>query len=89
MRGKQFFSGIEIRVWAIACFAPQRTVREDALRFVNLPSTFRIPISPSNRCLREFIPTQYDIFVPKLFIEQLGSALNSEPYVLIWHLTPE
>ncbi|XP_021356157.1 protein argonaute-2-like isoform X10 [Mizuhopecten yessoensis] len=32
MRGKQFFSGIEIRVWAIACFAPQRTVREDALR---------------------------------------------------------
>ncbi|XP_013401234.1 protein argonaute-2-like [Lingula anatina] len=32
MRGKQFYSGIEIRVWAIACFAPQRTVREDALR---------------------------------------------------------
>lgn len=34
MRGKQFFTGVEIRVWAIACFAPQRTVREDALRFV-------------------------------------------------------
>lgn len=32
MRGKQFFTGVEIRVWAIACFAPQRTVREDALR---------------------------------------------------------
>ena len=32
MRGKQFFHGIEIREWAIACFAPQRTVREDALR---------------------------------------------------------
>ena len=32
MRGKQFFTGIEIREWAIACFAPQRTVREDALR---------------------------------------------------------
>ena len=32
MRGKQFYSGIEIKVWAIACFAPQRTVREDALR---------------------------------------------------------
>ncbi|KAL4218512.1 argonaute 1 [Mactra antiquata] len=32
MRGKQFYSGVEIRVWAIACFAPQRTVREDALR---------------------------------------------------------
>ncbi|XP_035828092.1 protein argonaute-2 isoform X7 [Aplysia californica] len=32
MRGKQFYQGIEIRVWAIACFAPQRTVREDALR---------------------------------------------------------
>ena len=34
MRGKQFFTGVEIRVWAIACFAPQRTVREDALRQV-------------------------------------------------------
>uniref|UniRef100_A0A2A4JYG3 Protein argonaute-1 n=1 Tax=Heliothis virescens TaxID=7102 RepID=A0A2A4JYG3_HELVI len=32
MRGKQFFMGVEIRVWAIACFAPQRTVREDALK---------------------------------------------------------
>ncbi|XP_076338021.1 protein argonaute-2-like isoform X1 [Tachypleus tridentatus] len=32
MRGKQFHTGIEIRVWAIACFAPQRTCREDALR---------------------------------------------------------
>jgi hypothetical protein len=28
MRGKQFYSGIEIRVWAIACFAPQRTVAD-------------------------------------------------------------
>ncbi|KAK6618088.1 Protein argonaute-2 [Polyplax serrata] len=32
MRGKQFFTGIEIRVWAIACFAPQRTVKDDAVR---------------------------------------------------------
>ncbi|XP_026678240.1 protein argonaute-2 [Diaphorina citri] len=32
MRGKQFYTGVEIRVWAIACFAPQRTVREDSLR---------------------------------------------------------
>ena len=32
MRGKQFFAGVEIREWAIACFAPSRTVREDALR---------------------------------------------------------
>ncbi|CAG0893618.1 unnamed protein product [Darwinula stevensoni] len=32
MRGKQFYTGIEIRVWAIACFASQRMVREDALR---------------------------------------------------------
>ncbi|CAK9293816.1 unnamed protein product [Gordionus sp. m RMFG-2023] len=32
MRGKQFHTGIEIRVWAIACFAPQKTCREDALR---------------------------------------------------------
>ena len=32
MRGQQFFSGVDIKEWAIACFAPQRTVREDALR---------------------------------------------------------
>ncbi|CAE1331422.1 ELF2C [Acanthosepion pharaonis] len=32
MRGKQFFIGIEIRVWAIACFAAQRSVREESLR---------------------------------------------------------
>ncbi|KAL4712739.1 hypothetical protein ACJJTC_008036 [Scirpophaga incertulas] len=32
MRGKQFYMGVEIRVWAIACFAPQRTVREDAMK---------------------------------------------------------
>lgn len=36
MRGKQFFTGVEIRNWAIACFAPQRTVREDALRYQQL-----------------------------------------------------
>ncbi|XP_064488840.1 protein argonaute-2-like isoform X1 [Ornithodoros turicata] len=32
MRGKQFHTGVEIRIWSIACFAPQRTCREDALR---------------------------------------------------------
>ncbi|VDK38029.1 unnamed protein product [Taenia asiatica] len=32
MRGKQFFSGIEIKTWAIACFAPKRIVREEALQ---------------------------------------------------------
>lgn len=40
MRGKQFFMGVEIRVWAIACFAPQRTVREDALKYVSLKKLF-------------------------------------------------
>ncbi|XP_078662873.1 protein argonaute-2-like isoform X3 [Branchiostoma floridae x Branchiostoma belcheri] len=32
MRGKQFHTGIEIRVWAMACFAPQRQCSEQALR---------------------------------------------------------
>lgn len=32
MRGKQLYQGIQIRIWAIACFAPQRTVGEEALR---------------------------------------------------------
>uniref|UniRef100_A0AAY4A8F8 Argonaute 1 n=1 Tax=Denticeps clupeoides TaxID=299321 RepID=A0AAY4A8F8_9TELE len=29
MRGKQFYNGIEIKVWAIACFAPQKQCREE------------------------------------------------------------
>jgi len=33
MRGKQLYQGIQIRMWAIACFAAQRTVGEEALRF--------------------------------------------------------
>ena len=32
MRGKQLYQGIQIRVWAIACFAQQRTVGEESLR---------------------------------------------------------
>lgn len=40
MRGKQFFTGVEIQVWAIACFAPQRTVREDALRYIDIRDSF-------------------------------------------------
>uniref|UniRef100_UPI00358EBEC2 protein argonaute-1-like isoform X1 n=1 Tax=Myxine glutinosa TaxID=7769 RepID=UPI00358EBEC2 len=32
MRGKQFYCGTEIRVWAVACFAPQRQCQEDILK---------------------------------------------------------
>ncbi|RNA31902.1 Argonaute [Brachionus plicatilis] len=32
MRGKQFHTGIEIKLWAIACFAQQRNCNEQALR---------------------------------------------------------
>ena len=32
MRGKQFHTGIEVRLWAIACFAPMRNCNENALR---------------------------------------------------------
>uniref|UniRef100_A0A671XJI0 Protein argonaute-1 n=1 Tax=Sparus aurata TaxID=8175 RepID=A0A671XJI0_SPAAU len=32
MRGKQFYNGIEIKVWAIACFAPQKQCREEVLK---------------------------------------------------------
>uniref|UniRef100_A0AAQ5WX84 EIF2C 4 n=1 Tax=Amphiprion ocellaris TaxID=80972 RepID=A0AAQ5WX84_AMPOC len=32
MRGKQFYAGIEIKVWAVACFAPQKQSPEDVLR---------------------------------------------------------
>uniref|UniRef100_A0A672I140 Protein argonaute-4 n=1 Tax=Salarias fasciatus TaxID=181472 RepID=A0A672I140_SALFA len=34
MRGKQFYAGIEIKVWAVACFAPQKQCREDLLKYV-------------------------------------------------------
>lgn len=34
MRNKQFHTGIEIKVWAIACFAPQRQCTELLLKLV-------------------------------------------------------
>ncbi|XP_022161620.1 protein argonaute-2-like [Myzus persicae] len=36
MRGKQFFTGVEIRNWAIASFTPQRTVREESLKYFTI-----------------------------------------------------
>ncbi|OBS80899.1 hypothetical protein A6R68_20907, partial [Neotoma lepida] len=41
MRGKQFYAGIEIKVWAVACFAPQKQCREDLLN--NTPSRYKMP----------------------------------------------
>ncbi|KRY60812.1 Protein argonaute-2, partial [Trichinella britovi] len=32
MRGKQFHTGVEIKIWAIACFAQQQHVKENDLR---------------------------------------------------------
>ncbi|XP_077404063.1 protein argonaute-3 isoform X2 [Vanacampus margaritifer] len=32
MRGKQFHTGVEIKIWAIACFATQRQCREEMLK---------------------------------------------------------
>uniref|UniRef100_A0A3P9NUX8 Protein argonaute-3-like n=1 Tax=Poecilia reticulata TaxID=8081 RepID=A0A3P9NUX8_POERE len=40
MRGKQFHTGVEIKMWAIACFATQRQCREEILK----PSVFQQPI---------------------------------------------
>jgi len=64
MRGKQLYQGIQIRVWAIACFAPQRSVNEEALRYVGFHSMdyyyyyyyyyktlmFRVALSRTKRC---------------------------------------
>ncbi|XP_025190383.1 protein argonaute-2-like [Melanaphis sacchari] len=33
MRGKKFYIGVEINVWAIACFAPQKSVLEHELKY--------------------------------------------------------
>lgn len=35
MRGKQFHTGVEIKMWAIACFATQRQCREEILKWVH------------------------------------------------------
>uniref|UniRef100_A0A8C5CND5 Argonaute RISC catalytic component 3a n=1 Tax=Gadus morhua TaxID=8049 RepID=A0A8C5CND5_GADMO len=35
MRGKQFHTGVEVKMWAIACFATQRQCREEILNIVN------------------------------------------------------
>lgn len=45
MRGKQFYAGIEIKVWAVACFAPQKQCREDLLKWVS--SYFQLSNIPS------------------------------------------
>lgn len=42
MRGKQLYQGIQIRMWAIACFAAQRTVGEEALRYNHCSCYFNI-----------------------------------------------
>uniref|UniRef100_A0A8C9FLR1 Protein argonaute-1 n=1 Tax=Pavo cristatus TaxID=9049 RepID=A0A8C9FLR1_PAVCR len=45
MRGKQFYNGIEIKVWAIACFAPQKQCREEVLNLAALrmlPDIFEV-----------------------------------------------
>uniref|UniRef100_A0A8C2G670 Argonaute RISC catalytic component 3b n=1 Tax=Cyprinus carpio TaxID=7962 RepID=A0A8C2G670_CYPCA len=36
MRGKQFHTGVEIKMWAIACFATQRQCREEVLNLCSL-----------------------------------------------------
>lgn len=36
MRGKQFHTGVEVKVWAIACFAQQQHVKENDLRLANV-----------------------------------------------------
>jgi eukaryotic translation initiation factor 2C len=32
MRGKQFHTGVDVKVWAICCFAQQQHVKENDLR---------------------------------------------------------
>jgi len=32
MRGKQFFTGVEIRIWALVCFVSQNSIHENELK---------------------------------------------------------
>jgi len=52
MRGKQLYQGIQIRVWAIACFAPQRSVNEESLRFVFSPFSPTVQVNQSAQIVR-------------------------------------
>uniref|UniRef100_A0A668ADV0 Argonaute RISC component 1 n=1 Tax=Myripristis murdjan TaxID=586833 RepID=A0A668ADV0_9TELE len=56
MRGKQFYNGIEIKVWAIACFAPQKQCREEVLNggeCVQVKNVVKTsPQTLSNLCLK-------------------------------------
>ncbi|MCI4395505.1 hypothetical protein PGIGA_G00181350 [Pangasianodon gigas] len=49
MRGKQFHTGVEIKIWAIACFATQRQCREEILKYgFSPPSLNRTVATPSH-----------------------------------------
>uniref|UniRef100_A0A671QSQ2 Protein argonaute-3-like n=1 Tax=Sinocyclocheilus anshuiensis TaxID=1608454 RepID=A0A671QSQ2_9TELE len=50
MRGKQFHTGVEIKMWAIACFATQRQCREECVQVKNVVKTS--PQTLSNLCLK-------------------------------------
>jgi hypothetical protein len=51
MRGKQFYAGIEIKVWAVACFAPQKQCREDLLPWCKIPDSHSDAIWPCEQDL--------------------------------------
>uniref|UniRef100_A0A665UT59 Uncharacterized protein n=1 Tax=Echeneis naucrates TaxID=173247 RepID=A0A665UT59_ECHNA len=56
MRGKQFHTGVEIKMWAIACFATQRQCREEILnggKCVQVKNVVKTsPQTLSNLCLK-------------------------------------
>uniref|UniRef100_A0A8C5AEE5 Uncharacterized protein n=1 Tax=Gadus morhua TaxID=8049 RepID=A0A8C5AEE5_GADMO len=56
MRGKQFHTGVEIKMWAIACFATQRQCREEILNggeCVQVKNVVKTsPQTLSNLCLK-------------------------------------
>lgn len=57
MRGKQFYAGIEIKVWAVACFAPQKQCREDLLKWVTeTDSSFQDVRMKGVVCIDFFFP---------------------------------
>ncbi|CAL8249711.1 unnamed protein product [Boreogadus saida] len=53
MRGKQFYNGIEIKVWAIACFAPQKQCREEVLKYVAAAASDAFSLMPVVLTIRQ------------------------------------
>uniref|UniRef100_A0A8C7M7E6 Argonaute RISC component 1 n=1 Tax=Oncorhynchus kisutch TaxID=8019 RepID=A0A8C7M7E6_ONCKI len=87
MRGKQFYNGIEIKVWAIACFAPQKQCREEVLNrqcgthCVQVKNVVKTsPQTLSNLCLKINVKLGG---INNILVPHQRSAVFQEPVIFL------